>query len=164
MKIYLIRHGIAELKAIEKPDAERMLTKKGIIRTQKIAQKLASLSINFDLILTSPYRRAKETAIILQQAKLAKTVIEHSSLKPNGNILEWINWMQTEHYPQDANICLVGHQPTLSEWAELLIWNQVYHKMTVKKAGIIGLNLINWNNPLGEGELFLLTSPKWMIN
>ena len=164
MKIYLIRHGIAELRAINKPDVDRMLTKKGIVRTQKTAQKLARLKIEFDLILTSPYRRAKETAIILQQAKLAEKVIEHSALKPNGNILEWINWMQEANYSQDANICLVGHQPDLSEWAELLIWGKVQHKITLKKAGIIGLDVLNWNNPLGEAELFLLTSPKWMIN
>ena len=164
MKIYLIRHGIAELRAIDKPDADRMLTKKGIVRTQKTAQKLARLKIEFDLILTSPYRRAKETAIILEQAKLAEKVIEHSALKPSGNILEWIHWMQEANYSQDANICLVGHQPDLSEWAELLIWGKVQYKITLKKAGIIGLDVLNWNNPLGEGELFLLTSPKWMIN
>jgi phosphohistidine phosphatase len=164
MKIYLIRHGIAELRAIDKPDEDRMLTKKGIIKTQKIAQKLAHLQIKFDVILTSPYRRAKETAIILQQAKLTNKLIEHSTLEPNGNILEWISWMKEKNYPQDTNICLVGHEPDLSEWAECLIWGQVYHKIALKKAGIIGINLNNWNNPLGEGELLLLTSPKWIAN
>ena len=54
MKIYLIRHGIAELRAIDKKDAQRMLTSKGIVKTQKVARKLADLDIKFDALITSP--------------------------------------------------------------------------------------------------------------
>lgn len=164
MNIYLIRHGIAELKAIDRPDAERMLSKKGIVRTQKVARKLASLKITFDVILTSSYRRAKESAIILKQAELSEKIIEHSALKPEGNLLEWINWLQEANYSPDSNICLVGHQPNLAEWAELLVWGKSQNKLRLKKAGIIGLELLNLHNPLGKGELFLLSAPKWMIN
>ena len=164
MKIYLIRHGIAELRAIDRPDADRMLLKKGIVKIQKVARKLANLEIKFDTIVTSPYRRAKETAIILQQAELSKKIVEHSALKPEGNILEWLNWLQEANYPLDSSICLVGHQPNLTDWAELLIWGKSQNKLNLKKAGIIGIELSNLNNPLGTSELFLLTSPKWMIN
>ena len=162
MKIYLIRHGIAEFKAIDKPDEDRMLSKKGIIRVQKIARKLANLDIQFDVILTSPYRRAKETGIILKQAGLAPNVVEHSTLKPNGNLLEWINWLQNAGYSLNSSICLVGHQPSLSQWAEILIWGNSENKLRLKKSGIIGLELSQVNNPLQEAELFLLTSPKWL--
>ena len=164
MKIYLIRHGIAELRAIDRPDADRMLLKKGIVKIQKVARKLAHLEIKFDVIITSPYQRAKETAIILKQAELAEKIVEHTALKPEGNILEWINWLQEENYPIDTNICLVGHQPNLGEWAELLIWGKSQNKLILKKAGIIGLELLNLNNPLGQSNLLLLTSPKWMID
>ena len=164
MKIYLIRHGIAELRTIDKRDSERMLSRKGIIKTQKVARKIANLDIKFDTIISSPYRRAKETAIILQQAQLAKDIIEHSALMPEGNIMEWINWLQTAGYSINSAICLVGHQPNLTQWAELLIWGNSKGKIPLKKAGIIGLELNNITSPLGEAELFLLTAPKWMTN
>ena len=164
MKIYLIRHGIAELKTIDKQDSERMLSRKGIVKAQKVARKINNLDIKFDSIITSPYRRAKETAIILQQAQLAQTIIEHSALTPDGNIMEWLNWLQTADYSLDNSICLVGHQPNLAQWAELLIWGKSQDKLTLKKAGIIGLELNSITNPLGEAELFLLTAPKWMTN
>ena len=164
MKIYLIRHGIAELRAMDKEDSKRMLTSKGIMKTQKVAQKLASLQVKFDVILTSPYRRAEETAIILEQAKLAPRIVKHSALEPEGNILEWINWLQESNYQADSCICIVGHQPDLAQWAELLIWGKSQGKLILKKAGIIGLELFNLANPLGESELFLLTSPKWITN
>ncbi len=165
MKIYLIRHGIAELKQVDKEDSDRMLTTKGIVRVQKIARKLVSLNLNFDLILTSPYRRAKETAIILKQAELTKKLVEYPTLQPQGNILEWINWLQQANFsPDNSSIALVGHQPDLTRWAELLIWGKTQNRLKLKKAGIIGLELINFDNPLGECELFLLTSPKWMTS
>lgn len=162
MKIYLIRHGIAESRIIEKNDSQRILTRKGITKTQKIAEKLSQLSLEFDVIITSPYVRAKETAIILQQAKRSATVIEHTALIPEGNILEWFNWLQTSSYKSAKNIALVGHEPDLTEWAQLLIWGKSEDKLILKKAGIIGLELSDLENPLGNAQLFLLASPKWI--
>jgi len=162
MKIYLIRHGIAESRLIEKNDSQRILTRKGITKTQKIAQKLTNLDVEFDVIITSPYTRAKETAIILQQAKRSNNIIEHTALKPEGNILEWLNWLQTSPYKSGNNIALVGHEPDLSEWAQLLVWGKSEDKLTLKKAGMIGLEVSDLDNPLGNAQLFLLASPKWI--
>ncbi|AFZ52282.1 phosphohistidine phosphatase SixA [Cyanobacterium aponinum UTEX 3222] len=162
MKIYLIRHGIAESRAMEKNDSQRILTRKGITKTQKVAQKLTNLDIEFDVIITSPYTRAKETAIILQQAKRSLNIVEHSALIPQGNILEWFNWLQTSPYKSAGNIALIGHEPDLSEWAQLLIWGKTEDKLILKKAGIIGLEVADLSNPLGTAQLFLLASPKWI--
>lgn len=162
MKIYLIRHGIAESRIIEKNDSQRILTRKGITKTQKVAEKLSNLNLEFDIIITSPYIRAKETAIILQQAKRSSNIIEHNALRPEGNILEWFNWLQTSPYQVAQNIALVGHEPDLSEWAQLMIWGKSEDKLILKKAGIIGLELSDLENPLGKAQLFLLASPKWI--
>ncbi len=164
MEIYLIRHGIAESRSIEQNDPERILTSRGITKTQQVAQKLSSLEIQFDVIVSSPYIRAKETAIIMQQAKITSKIIEHSALVPEGNILEWVSWLQNSDYNQDSNIALVGHQPNLGNWAELLVWGQIQGKLILKKAGIIGLELLDLSNPIGTSELFLLASPKWITN
>lgn len=162
--MYLVRHGIAELRTPEKDDAERILTKKGIAKTQEVAEKLSQKNVKFDIILTSPYVRAKETAIILQKAKLSKQLQEHPALMPDGNLLELLNWLQTSPYHSAESVALVGHQPDLSQWAELLIWGRSEEKIILKKAGIIGLNVPDLNNPLGRAEMFLLVSPKWIID
>lgn len=163
MKIYLIRHGIAESRLIEKNDAQRILTERGIAKTQKVAQKLTNLNLVFRVIVTSPYTRARETAIILKQGKLSKEMIEHPALMPEGNILELINWLQNSSYDENSNIALVGHQPDLGNWAELLVWGKSEDKLILKKSGIIGVEINDLNNPLGNGELFLLASPKWIV-
>lgn len=164
MKIYLIRHGIAESRAIEKNDPERILTSRGITKTQKVAQKLSALEINFNVIVTSPYTRAKETAIILQQAKLTSKILEHSALQPEGNILEWISWLQNSNYNENSNIALVGHQPDLTNWTELLMGGEIKGSLILKKAGIIGLDILDLSNPIGTSVLFLLAGPKWITN
>lgn len=164
MKIYLVRHGIAELRSPDKEDAERILTKKGIAKTQKVAEKLSQKDIQFDVIITSPYVRARETAIILQKAKLSKEVVEHPALMPEGNLLELLHWLQTSPYHNAETMAWVGHQPDLSQWAELLLWGRSEEKIILKKAGIIGLNVPDLNNPLGRAEMFLLVSPKWIID
>ncbi|MGI0482852.1 phosphohistidine phosphatase SixA [Geminocystis sp. CENA526] len=164
MIIYFIRHGIAESRSIEKDDSQRILTSKGITKTQKVAQKLSSLDIKFDVIITSPYIRAKETAIILQQAKLSPQIIEHSALTPEGNILEWINWLQNSKYNHNGSIALVGHEPDFSNWVELLVFGEIKGKLIVKKSGIIAVEIFDLSNPIGNAELFLLAGPKWITN
>jgi len=58
---------------------------------------------------------------------------------------------------------LVGHQPNLGNWAEMLVWGTIKNKIIVKKAGIIGLSIPDQEMPIGNSELFLLTSPKWLL-
>lgn len=164
MKIYFIRHGIAESRLMEKNDAMRILTGRGIAKTQKVAQKLVNLNLTFDVIITSPYVRAKETAIILQQAKRGKEIIEHSALIPEGNILEFLDWLQNSPYCHSENIALIGHQPDLTNWVELLVWGKTEGKLTLKKAGIMGVTINALTDAIAHGELFLLASPKWMTN
>lgn len=165
MKIYLIRHGIAEERSEHQPDEKRELTSNGIIKTEKVAQKLSKLNIQFEIILTSPLVRAKQTAEILKQAQLSQETLEFYPLAPTGNIQNWFNWLQNSEYNKnDSTIALVGHQPNLGDWAELLLWGEIQQKLTLKKAGIIGLEIFDLTNPVGTGELFLLTSPKWMID
>ncbi len=165
MKIFLIRHGIAEERNNNLPDEMRILTDKGIIKTQQVAQKLKNLKLDFTVILTSPLVRAKETALILQQANLGENIEEINYLAPQGSLEDCLKWLfNSEYYQDNSNIALVGHQPDLSTWAELLLWGKVEtSKLIFKKAGIIGLEMPMTQQPLGKCQLFLLTSPKWMI-
>lgn len=165
MKLYLIRHGIAEERTIQKQDSQRQLIEKGCQKTEKVAQWLNNLGINFDSILTSPLIRAKQTAEILQKAGLSNKIEELPTLAPEGNIKDWLNWFQNSVYNEsENNLALVGHQPNLGNWAEMLLWGSSSNKIIVKKSGIIGLELPQSINPMGNSELFLLTCPKWLFS
>ncbi len=164
MEIYLIRHGIAAERGTYTNDRERPLVAKGINKTQKVAEKLQSIGIEFDLILSSPLVRAFQTAEILLQAGLSSTLDTFTPLEPGGNIKDWLQWLQEMRSQNSLNqLALVGHQPDLGNWTEMLVWGSIRNQVIVKKAGIVGLRLPDSKEIVGNSELFLLTSPKWFM-
>ena len=159
-QVYLIRHGIALDRALSDADETRPLTEEGQKKTQKIAEAIKSVGVTFDIVLTSPLLRAAQTAEILRDTGLSQTLETFSPLAPDGRIEDWVTWWESW---EKGTVALVGHEPNLGNWAELLIWGKAEGKLVVKKAGIIGLNCPENQSPLGNSELFLLNSPKWLL-
>ncbi|NEP00680.1 MAG: phosphohistidine phosphatase SixA [Symploca sp. SIO2E9] len=165
MQLYLIRHGIAVERESYAQDAERPLTNKGRQKTTQVAKQLSERGLYFNLILTSPLVRAKQTAAILQEANLGAKVQEFASLAPKGEIFDWLNWLESQRQInyRDKCLALVGHQPDLGNWAETLVWGKAQEKLMLKKAGVIGIEMPVTKTPIGQSELFLLVSPKWLL-
>ena len=165
MELYLIRHGIAADREAYASDENRLLTDKGHQKTAKVAKGLHHQGLRFDLILTSPLVRAKQTATILQDAGLCSHIEEFPALAPDGNISVWVQWLEEwQHQNADSqSIALVGHQPDLGNWAEILVWGKSQEKLVLKKAGMIGLTLPKQGTLIGQSLMFLLVSPKWLL-
>jgi phosphohistidine phosphatase len=70
MIVYLVRHGIAVDRADPKspPEAERPLTAKGVQKTRSAALGLCALKTRPEVLITSPYVRAAQTAEIFAEA------------------------------------------------------------------------------------------------
>lgn len=164
MEIYLIRHGIAQEATSEIKDEERNLTELGRKKTQKVAQRLKDLSLNFDLIATSPLVRAQQTAEILISTGLSLQLEQCSYLAPSGSIQDWIaQWLVPKNYPPSTRLALVGHQPCLGNWAEILVWGEAKDNLVVKKAGIIGIETPHTGSVVGCCQMFWLTPPRYLI-
>jgi phosphohistidine phosphatase len=164
MELYLIRHGIAEESETNIKDEERKLTKEGRQKTEKVAQKLVKLGLSFDLIVTSPLVRAQQTAGILIAAGLSSQLEESPHLAPDGHISNWlVDWLEPKNYSQNTQLALVGHEPCLSQWAEILLWGEVKASLVLKKAGMIGIKLPETGSPLGRSQMFWLTPPKYLL-
>jgi phosphohistidine phosphatase len=162
-KLYLIRHGIAADKGTYASDSERPLTDKGRRETEKVAKRLQQLGLRFDLILTSPLVRSRQTAEILTAAKLSERIEASDYLAPNGDIYSWLRWLEGRTDNSGRCLALVGHQPNLSHWAEILVWGDAKEALVLKKAGVIGLSLPETGTPVGKSQMFLLTAPKWLL-
>jgi len=165
MELYLIRHGIAAEPEDYATDEERPLTGKGRKKTGKVAKELLKRGLHFNLILTSPLVRARETAAIFQDSGLTSQVDELSCLAPDGDIHACVSWLEgwRQNAANDRCLALVGHQPDLANWAQILVWGNAQEKLLLKKAGVIGLNIPDSGTPIGQSQLFLLTSPKWLL-
>lgn len=162
MELYLVRHGIAVERSSKTKDEERALTDEGREKTRRVAKSLHELGIRFDLILTSPLVRSRQTAEILNSCKLSSQLEESNYLAPGGDIYDWLKWIE-QRYQQLETLALVGHQPDLGQWAEILIWGEARDKLVLKKAGIIGLTLPFIVEPVGRSQMFWLTAPKFLL-
>lgn len=164
MELYLIRHGIAEERREDIREEERKLTKEGRHKTEKVAQRLFELDLKFDLILSSPLTRALETAEILIKAGLGEKFEESNYLAPGGNISNWVaDWLQPQNYSPNTKLAVVGHEPDLGNWAEILLWGETKGSLVLKKAGTIGIKLPETGYPLGRSQMFWLTPPKYLL-
>jgi phosphohistidine phosphatase len=138
MNLYLLRHGIAVepgTPGYEK-DSERPLTPKGRHRLRPIAAAMKKMDLRFDLILSSPFLRAKQTAeIIVESLKLKKQPGFSDALTPDGNpkaLIRQLNELQ----PVPENVLLVGHEPYLSQLIGLLTAGEPGVAIDLKKGGL----------------------------
>jgi phosphohistidine phosphatase len=141
MDLYIIRHAIAvdEGSPEYEDDSLRPLSDKGKKKMRQIANGLHELGVDFDLILSSPYIRAKETAEILADVfKIKKDVEFSDNLIPTGDpdlLISEIN----ENYSVDS-IALVGHEPHLTALIGLLVSENASIDMSLKKGGMCRLS------------------------
>jgi phosphohistidine phosphatase len=102
---------------------------------RQIAKGLRNLGVEFDLILSSPYVRACETAEILADVfKMKKKLVFSDNLIPLGNpelLIGEIN----EKYTVDS-LALVGHEPHLSTLIGMLVTENAKLDITLKKGGV----------------------------
>jgi phosphohistidine phosphatase len=164
--LYLIRHGIAEERGNYEDDTQRPLTDEGRKKTRQVAKRLYDLGLRFDLLQTSPLVRAQQTADVFTDL-FATPVQQSLELAPEGNFETWLSWVTqwlSEHpQPAKASLGIIGHEPDLTSWVEMLIWGEVKGGLVLKKAGIIGLSLPETQPWANNGVLFLLIPPKLLI-
>lgn len=139
MNLYLIRHAIAEEESPSGEDSQRELTDKGAKKMRLVAKGLRTLGVEFDLIVSSPYLRAVQTAEILAEVfKMKKNALASENLIPMGDpdmLLAEIN----EKYTVNS-LAIVGHEPYLSALVSLLTAGGSPVEMTFKKGGVCYLS------------------------
>jgi phosphohistidine phosphatase len=141
VNLYVLRHGIAVERGTPgfKTDAERPLTPKGERQLRQIAAALQNLDLRFDLILSSPFLRARQTAeIVAKSLKLKKHLACSDELTPGGNPKALIQQLN-ELKPAPEDVLLVGHEPYLSGLIGLLISGGATADIELKKGGLCEL-------------------------
>jgi phosphohistidine phosphatase len=163
MRLFLIRHGRAEETALVRADFDRALTAQGREEVTRVARRLWDLDVRPALTRTSPLVRARETAELLL-AEWPGTPLEAADeLAPGGDIAGFLPWLTRWRGKGGGDLVLVGHAPTLGDWAEHLVWGSSHGRLPVKKAGVVGVALPDSGDVVGRGELFWLTSPKLLL-
>src|SRR5215216_3073244 len=88
MNLYIVRHAIAVERGAPSSDddSQRPLTDAGRKKMKKIVKGVRQFKIELDVILSSPYVRARDTAMILaNEFNMKKKVAFSDNLIPPGN-------------------------------------------------------------------------------
>jgi phosphohistidine phosphatase len=141
VNLYLLRHGIAVDPGSPgyENDSERPLIPKGERRLREAAAAMKKLELSFDLILSSPFTRAKQTAeIVAEELKLKKRLEFSDELAPGGSFKALIQKLNGWE-PALENVLLVGHEPSLSRLVSLLMSGDADAEIEMKKGGLCKL-------------------------
>jgi len=121
LSLYLVRHGLAAERGAEWPDdGKRPLVPRGVARLRKEAAALKTLDVTFDVILTSPLTRAKQTADVLAAGVSPHPPVHAiQSLAPGGTHAAFL--ADLAKHTRRSHVACVGHEPDLGQLAARLI-------------------------------------------
>jgi phosphohistidine phosphatase len=162
MEIHLLRHAIAALRGSEDyPESEdhlRPLTRRGKSRMRKAAQGMRHLGLDYDLVLTSPYVRARETAEIVAKTldvhgKIAECPYLVPGADPDALLAHLGEWKRSR-----ATL-LVGHEPHLGAVASVFLGGMPGLPLAFRKGGLARFDFAGVPGP-GAGQLVWWLTPK----
>jgi phosphohistidine phosphatase len=139
MQLLVIRHAIAEDRETfaegGRDDSERPLTDEGRDKMRRVVDGLRRLVPSVDLVASSPYVRALQTAELVAsgyeyQTEQIKTI---GSLAPDAPLEPFQSWVQRQS--RSRVVAIVGHEPQLSTLVTWLMSGLRESRVELKKGG-----------------------------
>jgi phosphohistidine phosphatase len=116
LDLYILRHGDAGKRiavAAGQDSGDATLTIAGREEIAVLARSLKHLNLKFDAIISSPLKRAIQTAKIIAKALvMEKRISIWNESVPEGNRSKLYN--RLNQYTRQSTILIVGHQPYLT--------------------------------------------------
>jgi len=157
VELFLLRHGIAEDALPGKSDADRALTPEGIRKLRSVITTAHRAGLNPSVILTSPLRRAVETADVATKVLgSTREAIKTRALVPESNPHD--AWDEVRVYREEVQLLLVGHEPLFSQLTGHLL-DSPNLITDFKKGAIIRIDLDTFG-PRPKGILRWFLTPK----
>jgi phosphohistidine phosphatase len=172
MELFILRHGEAgKRSASGSKDFARPLTVTGQKEVADLAASLKDLGIKFDLIISSPLKRAHQTAaIVAKKLQNEKKMEDWDELKPEGKLMDLYHKISSSpKFKQQSSVLVVGHEPYLSKMISEIISDvngdhDGSTRIVLKKAGLARIKITSNSNSKMQGELKWLLTPKHMKN
>jgi phosphohistidine phosphatase len=156
VEIYILRHGIAETAKPGQPDEDRALTGEGRKKLRAVLKVAARAGLKPALILTSPYRRAVQTAeIAAETLNYQNEVAPAQALEPGGQPEDV--WTEIRAHPECRQILLATHEPLAGYLAAYLVGGPA-GMIDVKKASLIRID-VESTGPRPKGILRWILTP-----
>jgi phosphohistidine phosphatase len=164
MELYVLRHAIASsaAEAGVYQDAERPLSDEGRDKMKRIAAAIVKVGVEVDLVLSSPYLRARDTAILAHDAMPKETCLEFTNALASGQDGKHILMELKERFRKAKRIMVVGHEPDLSQLIGR-VTSLGRLRLEMKKAGLAKIDITELSPEL-KGTLEWLIPPKVLLS
>jgi phosphohistidine phosphatase len=159
MKTLLImRHAKSNWNDPDCSDFERPLSRYGLKSAPFMGNIIYKNSIQPNLIISSPAKRAKQTAILVKEVAEVKAQIEFEERiyeASPATLLNVISNVQVKH----ESVLLIGHNPGIEAFVRILTGEtQLMPTASIAK---INLNIENWSEITANcGRLEILIRPE----
>lgn len=158
VELFIMRHGKAEVRAMGSNDFDRALTAQGREDVKKIGRWTIAMGYTFDLVATSPLKRARETAeIMCATTKQVHPVQVWDLLAPGGDLGALSELISS--LGADISVLLIGHEPQLSTVISRIISRDTSVSIVLAKGGFARIKNVTSHGDL-TGELYCLITPK----
>lgn len=154
MEIYLMQHGEAYAKD---KDPERSLTPGGEDQIRSSGRALRKLGVDVDIIVSSPKKRARQTAeIVAAELDYSKKGIEITEtlepLVPSEDAIVYLS-----RFSDKEKLLLVGHLPSLEEIASNLMSGGPHVSIHFEMGGVCRIDIDAL--PTHKGDLRWILTP-----
>ena len=163
MEVYLLRHGEAGNRVpMAARDNERALTAAGKREIEDVGESMKELGFEFDVVASSPLKRAMDTAQIVNRGLKRKNPVEEwPELSPEGSRDAF--YKRLAKLKAGSSVLCVGHEPYLTtvigEVTERDGPASAGFRIALKKGGLARLSVDGFA-PRVAGELRWLLTPK----
>lgn len=144
-KLYIVRHAKSSWDNSKLEDIDRPIIEKGIKRTEKIIKFLKAEKIIVDMVLSSPAKRAFDTAKMIakefnyvpENIKIDKRIYSGDENDILNVIFEIPDCMES--------VVLVGHNPVLTDFVNIFLDKKIDNLPTTGTIGFT-FDADHWNS------------------
>lgn len=150
MIVCIIRHGKAERNSASGTDVDRALRRRGIRQAEFLSRALCERLTSPCVVYSSPFTRARQTAEPIAGSLGAELRCDQRLEvgRPVSHALELI----TETGTRLKAICLVGHNPQLTELIAVLTQGPTAPAEHLRTGEASLCTLDDWEEPIGRGR------------
>src|SRR6184192_4546609 len=137
MIIYFLRHANAgQHVSNPKKDEKRALDETGVEQCGYVGRALTALDVQVDVILSSPLKRAAQTASLVGNEMGYEGKLQLAdALRPEAGFTDFRKML--DKYAKYESVMVVGHNPNLSEFlGRAISENGCEATVDLKKAGV----------------------------
>jgi len=157
MNLYILRHASAGVRRLDpRLDVKRPLDKEGKEQCLLIARYLNALRLQFDLIVSSPLKRALQTASLVGTEVAYDSKIQVTdAISPSGTVAGFQTLVAS--LATHDNVLLVGHNPNLPQFLGSLICSPRAASIRMRKGAIARVDCT-----LRPAQLISLVDPRML--